>query len=265
MNELKIFENPEFGKIRAVEIDGEPWFVAADVCRALEIQNSRDAVTRLDDDEKNTVVLTDGIPGNPNKTIVNEPGLYTLVLGSRKPEAKAFKRWITHEVIPAIRKHGLYATESTIEAMLNDPDMAIRLLLEVKEERAKRKALEVENETQRQIIADFQPIKQYVDKILSSSGTMATTQIAADYDMSARMLNKILREEGIQHNVNGQWILYRKHMGKGYTSSKTVDIIRSNGEQDTKLNTVWTQKGRLMIHEILTRRGVQAVMDRQPA
>ena len=91
-NGIQVFENSDFGKVRVVERDGEPWFVAADVCRALDVVNSRDAVARLDADEKNTVVLTDGTPGNPQKTIVNEPGLYTLILGSRKPEAKAFKR-----------------------------------------------------------------------------------------------------------------------------------------------------------------------------
>lgn len=107
-NKIIAFTNPEFGEVRTLNIENEPWFVAADVCKALDIINSRDAVARLDDDEKNTVVLTDGIPGNPNKTVVNEPGLYTLVLGSRKPEAKAFKRWITHDVIPSIRKNGGY-------------------------------------------------------------------------------------------------------------------------------------------------------------
>lgn len=108
MNEVTIFQNTDFGVVRAVTLDDAPWFVAADVCRALGIGNSRDATAKLDDDEKNTVALTDGNRGNPNVCVVNEPGLYTLVLGSRKPEAKAFKRWITHEVIPAIRKTGGY-------------------------------------------------------------------------------------------------------------------------------------------------------------
>lgn len=112
MNELQIFENPDFGKIRAIEQNGEPWFVAADVCRALDIKNSRDALTRLDDDEKG-VVLTDTPGGKQEVSIVNEPGLYTLVLGSRKPEAKAFKRWITHEIIPTIRKTGSYTFDGT--------------------------------------------------------------------------------------------------------------------------------------------------------
>ena len=110
MYNIIVYENKRFGNIRTFVEEGkqEPWFVAADVCRALEAKNARDAVARLDDDEKNTVVLTDGNRGNPNVTVVSEPGLYALVLSSRKPEAKEFKRWITHDVIPSIRKSGGY-------------------------------------------------------------------------------------------------------------------------------------------------------------
>ena len=132
-NQMQIFNNEQFGEVRTILKDGEPWFVAADVCKALEIANSRDAVSRLDDDEKNTVVLTDGIRGNPQKVIVNEPGLYALVLGSRKPEAKMFKRWINHKVIPSIRKHGLYAADE----LLANPDLFIKVLQDLKEERAR--------------------------------------------------------------------------------------------------------------------------------
>lgn len=115
MNEMQIFEKPEFGQIRTTTVDGEPWFVAVDVCRALELGNPSQALTRLDDDEKSsTLISNEGIRGNPNMSIINEPGLYTLVLGSRKPEAKAFKRWITHEVLPSIRKTGAYATDSRL-------------------------------------------------------------------------------------------------------------------------------------------------------
>lgn len=111
------------------------------------------------------------------------------------------------------------------------------------------------------MIADFAPKAQYLDVILSSSGTMATRQIAADYNMSAKQLNKILHEAGIQHNVNGQWILYRDKMGMGYTKSITIPIVRSDGRADTKMHTHWTQKGRLMIHDVLAGRGIQAAMD----
>lgn len=140
MNDLKVFENQEFGQVRAIEQNGEPWFVAADVCRVLEVGNSRQALTRLDEDEKG-VISTDTPGGSQMMSIVNEPGLYSLVLGSRKPQAKAFKRWITHDVIPSIRKHGAYATPETIDSILSDPDNAIRLLMELKNERQKNEQL----------------------------------------------------------------------------------------------------------------------------
>lgn len=123
-------------------------------------------------------------------------------------------------------------------------------------------ALESENERQKQVIADFEPIRQYVDTILESAATLTITQIAADYDLSARTLNKILNEEGVQHMVNGQWILYKRHMGMGYTKSKTIQFNRSDGTPDTKMSTQWTQKGRLFLHNILTAKGITAIMDR---
>lgn len=144
-------------------------------------------------------------------------------------------------------------------ALPKDYPSALRALADAEE---KRLVLAAENEVQRQAIADFQPIKQYVDTILSSTRTLATTQIAADYDMSAKRLNKILHEEGVQHYVNGQWILYKQYMGHGYTRSKTINITRSDGQPDAVLSTEWTQKGRLLIHEILTARGILAMMDR---
>ena len=127
--------------MRVVERDGEPWFVAADVCKALEIANNRDALTRIDDDEKG-VALADTLGGKQEVTIVNEPGLYSLVLGSRKPEAKVFKRWVTHEVIPSIRKHGAYLTPEALERAMTDPDFTIGLLTALKSERESRKIAE---------------------------------------------------------------------------------------------------------------------------
>lgn len=188
-------------------------------------------------------------------TIINESGLYSLVLSSKLPGAKKFRRWVTAEVLPAIRRTGGYR-------MPKDYPSALRALAGAEEEKL---ALRAENEQQRQAIAEFQPLRQYIDTILSSTGAIATTQIAADYDISAKQLNKILHEEGLQHCVNGQWILYRRHMGKGYTKSETIPITRSDGRTDTRIYTKWTQKGRILIHEILTRRGILAVMDRQTA
>lgn len=137
-NGLKIFEKPEFGSVRVVEKGGEPWFVAKDVCEALELDNVGQALSSLDDDEKNTIIINDGIPGNPNRAIVSEPGIYSLILRSRKPEAKAFKRWLVHDVIPTIRKTGNYspAPRSYAEAL-----RALAAEVEVREAVEAQKAL----------------------------------------------------------------------------------------------------------------------------
>ncbi len=150
-----------------------------------------------------------------------------------------------------------------LEKDWNSPEKVMARALKIADKRIK--SLEAENAAQRQAIADFQPIRQYVDTILSSPRTLTTTQIAADYNLSAKKLNKILHEEGIQRCVNGQWILYKQHMGKGYTKSKTIQITRSGGCPDTILQTEWTQSGRILIHGILTKRGILAAMDQSEA
>ena len=147
-NDVQVFSS-EFGSVRVVMQDNEPWFVATDVCKALEISNNRDAVNRLDEDEKMTVDLTDTHSGKrggaQSITAVNEPGLYSLVLSSRKPEAKVFKRWITHEVIPSIRKHGAYMTATTIESIISDPASFVKLAQALADEKQKTNALTVQN------------------------------------------------------------------------------------------------------------------------
>lgn len=252
MNELMIFNNPDFGEIRTVKINGEPWLVGKDVALALGYKEPTKAAREKVDQEDRGVSKIDTPSGEQEMTVINESGLYSLVLSSKLPGAKKFRRWVTSEVLPSIRRTGGYH-------LPNDYISALRALVNSEEQRL---ALEAENERQRQAIADFAPVRQYLDTILESPGTMATSQIAADYGMSAVKLNRILHEAGIQHNVNGQWILYTKHMGKGYTKSKTIHITHADGQTDTRMQTQWTQKGRLMIHDTLTGRGFVAVMDR---
>lgn len=170
----QIFESKEFGKIRVVEHSGAPWFVGKDVCDCLEIGNSRDAAASLDDDEKG-VALIDTPGGKQEMSIISEPGLYSLVLRSRKPEAKAFKRWIVHEVLPAIRKHGGYLTPKKLEEALLNPDVLIRLATQLKEEREAR----VQAEARVAILS-------HVRK------TYTTTEIAKELGMrSAVALNRL--------------------------------------------------------------------------
>lgn len=146
MESVQIFSNEEFGRIRTIAIEGEPWFVGKDVAERLGYTNTKDALSRhVDSDDKmqgDGVVIRDPIGREQHPVIINESGLYSLVLSSKLPRAKAFKRWITSEVIPSIRKRGMYATAETAEQMLQNPDVMIRALQELKVERQKRQELE---------------------------------------------------------------------------------------------------------------------------
>lgn len=259
-NELAVFTSEEFGSVRTVVRNGEPWFVAADVCKALKIDNT--ATRRLDDDEKMTLRLTQGESNRTSETnIINEPGLYSLVLGSRKPQAKAFKRWITHDVIPSIRKHGMYATDETIDVMLADPDFGIRLLTELKEERRKNKMLLEENAAQQKTIEVMQPKVSYYDSILASESLIQTTLIAKDYGMSAVKFNALLKSLGVQYRMCGTWLLYQKYAAEGYMQSRTVDL--QDGR--TAMMMCWTQKGRLFLYNLLKEHGVLPLCEKEGA
>ena len=252
MTDLQIFNNDRFGQVRIIPVDGELMFVAKDVCDCLEISKHRDAISRLDSDERGSVKL-DTPGGKQDIAAINEYGLYSLVLSSRKPEAKDFKRWITHDVIPAIRKTGSYSM--VIPQTLPE---ALRAYANEVESHNATKAIVAQQEQQ---IAEFKPVKDYVDKILSSKSCLAITQIAADYGLSAQELNKILHEAGLQRKVGDQWILYKQHMAKGFTKSETFTFCRSDGRLDSKITTKWTQKGRLEIHSILTKLNIHAVCE----
>lgn len=263
MSNLKLFENAEFGKLRIIDKDGEPWFVGKDVAEVLGYERATKAIQdHVDSEDKDAIPIRDSIGRNQNTPIINESGLYSLILSSKLPTAKKFKHWVTSEVLPAIHKHGGYLTDEKLEEVLSDPDTIIKLATQLKEERKLNKQLMMKTATQEQVIAELQPIKEYVDHILSSTDTVTTTQIAADYGISAVKLNSILENQRVQRSVGGQWILYRKHMNKGYTKSETIEVQRADGTTKLVMHTKWTQKGRLMIHEVLTKLGIVANMDK---
>lgn len=253
-SEMKIFETPEFGSIRTVEIDGTPYFVGKDVAEVLGYSNPRDALGRhVDEDDKNTVVNPDGNRGNPNMTIINESGLYSLILSSKLPKAKEFKHWVTSEVLPSIRKHGMYAMDELIE----NPDLAIKALTALKEEREKRKALETTVDVQKQQISELKPKASYYDVVLNCKDLVSVSEIAKDYGKSARWLNEKLHELGIQFKQGGKiWLLYQKYAQNGYTSTKTQTFNGSDGMVHSKVHTYWTQKGRLFIYDLLKKEGI---------
>lgn len=254
MNELQIFDY-ESSKVRVYE-DG--WFVAADVCAILGIVNVSDAIKKLDEDEKMTLGLTDSHSGNrggaQSLTLINEPGLYSLIMSSRKPEAKKFKRWVTHEVLPSIRKTGLYA----VDEVLNNPDMLISALEALKKEREEKNKLEMDNAIKTQQIAEMKPKVTYYDVVLQSPSLVKTGVIASDYGMSANKLNTILHDLGVQYKQNDIWLLYAEHRDKGYTQTKTTTYA----ENKTKCWTYWTQKGRLFIYDLLKSEGILPMCER---
>lgn len=190
-NELTIFENEEFGRIRSVMVNEEPYFVAKDICDILEIKNTTDAVKRLDEDEVTRFNLG-GLSGEVN--IVNEYGLYSLILASRKPEAKGFKRWITHDVIPSIRKHGVYMTEQRIEEIILNPDTVIKLAQELKIEREEKKKLAEKIEFDK-------PKVLFANSVTSSRTTILVRELSKllkqnNIDIGQNRLYKYLRENG---------------------------------------------------------------------
>lgn len=261
MNNIQVFNNPEFGDIRTVEIDGEPWFVGKDVADNLGYQNGSRDINRHVDEEDRQNYQNGTFESNRGLTIINESGLYSLILSSKLPSARRFKHWVTSEVLPAIRQHGIYATEDVTDKILNNPEFGIELLTKYKEERDKRRFLSEQVLTQQKLIAELQPKADYVNQILKSTSSVKTTQIAKDYGMSARAFNKLLYELGIQYRVGDQWVLYAKYQACGYVRSVTYEYRHRDGRLDVKMCTEWTQKGRLFLYETLKKEGYLPLME----
>lgn len=264
MNGMKVFTNEEFGEVRVEEIEGKPWFVGKDVADILGYSNTRDALAKhVDSEDKSDVAIRDAIGREQSTTIINESGLYSLILSSKLPNAKRFKRWVTSEVLPSIRQHGAYMTDDTVQRALEDPDFLIGLATRLKEEKEKRKALEVENRVKDQQIAELQPKASYYDLVLQCKGLLSMTEIAKDYGMSAKGMNKKLHELGVEFNQSGVWFLYAKYQDQGYTQTKTQNYSKPDGTQGARAHMYWTQKGRLFLYELLKQNGILPMIERQ--
>ena len=248
--EIQIFENAEFGQIRTVGDYENPKFCLADLCRALEIGNPSDVKNRLEEGVVSIETLqTNG--GNQKMIFVNEDGLYDVILDSRKPEAKKFRKWITSEVLPSIRKSGVYATADFVEKSIADPAWAIRILTTLQKERLEKARLQEVVEVQAVQIAEMEPKASYYDLILQSKGAIPVSVIAKDYGLSAKALNKILHELKIQYYCAETWLVYQNYAAQGYTVTKTFQV----SDEHSKIHTYWTQKGRLFLYEILKQNG----------
>lgn len=259
MNEVQLFNSDEFGSVRVVMQNDEPWFVGKDVATILGYADVNQAlVDNVEEEDRkylkfkayavqteanNSNNLRELLWNKPNdfsdKCIINESGVYSLIFGSKLPSAKKFRRWITSEVLPSIRKHGAYMTPTTIEQVISSPDFIIQLATKLKEETAaKNKALEV--------IEVQKPKVEYYDIVLDSNDGYNMTTIAKSFGTDAIRLNAYLKYKGVQYKQDSTWVLYHKYENCGFTKTKTYA-----GMGSTMIRTVWTQKGREFIYKLL--------------
>lgn len=264
MNELQIFENADFGSVRTLMINAAPYFVGKDVADILGYQNgSRDINRHVDEEDRRKEMLFDG---NQDKEtiLINESGLYSLILSSKMPNAKKFKHWVTAEVLPSIRKTGGYIVG---QEQLTDAELMAKALMVAQKTIEARteevRSLQMLNAVQQQQIAELNPKATYYDLVLQCPDLISVTEIAKDYGKSAKWLNKILSENKVQYKQRGVWLLYQKYAEKGYTSTKKEPFIDAKGIQHTKPHTYWTQKGRLFLYEFLKGLGYLPIVEQQ--
>ena len=233
-----VFKSKEFGQIRTCTMKGETYFVGKDVASALGYGNSREALKKhVDEEDKQASRFVTG-GQQYNMTVINESGLYSLILSSKLDSARRFKRWVTSEVLPAIRKNGRYELES-----------------KAKELQQQNRLLESKNTLLEEITAQQKPLTDYARIILSSTQTVTITQIAQDYGMGPVRMNQLLFRLHIQHKVGGQWILYIPYLNKGYVQSFSSYFVNPDGEVQVKVHTRWTQSGRLFLYQELKNAG----------
>lgn len=265
-NNVQIFNNEEFGKIRIVNVNNEPWFVGRDVAEALGYSNASKAVmTHVDDEDKtfSMVDIADSQNGNVSvgqtKTaLINESGLYSLVISSKLESAKKFKKWVTSEVLPTIRKTGGYVNsdelfiETYFEGSSEETKNILRLnLSKIRQLNEEKRQLQQTVAVQNQQITEMKPKVTYYDIVLQCPDTIAISVIAKDYGKSAKWMNNYLNTKGIQYKQGDVWLLYQKYAEKGYTKTKTIVYDGVDANNHSKIHTYWTQKGRLFIYDLM--------------
>lgn len=252
MQDLQTF-NFEDLPVRTLTVDEEPYFVGKDVAEILGYSKARNAIAKhVDFEDKKDAPIRGPLGGTQKMTIINESGLYSLIFSSKLESAKRFKRWVTSEVLPAIRKHGIYATDNVIEQTIQNPDYIIHVLTEFKKEREGRLVAE-------QQVNELKPKATYYDLVLQNKSLLSVSKIAKDYGMSARSLNKLLHSLGVQYKQGDIWLLYAKYQDKGYTHTSTYAL----DEEHSKVTTKWTQKGRLFIYELLKEHDILPVIEQE--
>jgi len=248
-NNIQIFENKEFGKIQVIEIDGQPWWMLKEVCKAVGIGNVSDTAKRLDEDEKaefdSIEVSSNGVKQTRKRLIINESGLYAVILRSDKPSAKNFRKWVTSKVLPSIRKHGAYITDELLRQLEQDSEVIGELINRLVTERQKTGAL-------LDYVEAAAPKVRYYDVILQCPNAVQVSIIAKDYGYSAVAFNKLLHKLRVQFKIGDTWLLYKEHQGNAYTVTNTYT---KNGKV-TAIHTCFTQRGRFWLYDLLKANGI---------
>ena len=278
MGEITIFKNEQFGEIRTAGTAESPLFCLSDVCRVLDLTNASETKKKLNQGGLSLIEVgvqtstkKDGTPSiqKMNMTFINETNLYKVIMRSDKPQAEPFQDWVCGEVLPSIRKNGGYIAANGLsdeEIMARALDIAHKTIerKQIENRELKKENVRLENENI-QLIAENQELKNdrnYLDIIMRSRALLTITQIAQDYGMSGKALNKKLADMRIQYSCNGQWTLYAPYKDKGFVSSRTIDITRSDGRPDTVMHTEWTQAGRKFLYEELKKHGIIPMLER---
>ena len=278
MNEITIFKNDQFGEIRTSGTAENPLFCLNDICKVLELDQVSRVKSRLSDPGVTSIKVwvqtgtkNDGTPAmrETDMTFINEMNLYKVIMRSDKPQAEPFQDWVCGEVLPSIRKNGGYIAANGLsdeEIMARALDIAHKTIerKQIENRELKKENVRLENENI-QLIAENQELKNdrnYLDIIMRSRALLTITQIAQDYGMSGKALNKKLADMRIQYSCNGQWTLYAPYKDKGFVSSRTIDITRSDGRPDTVMHTEWTQAGRKFLYEELKKEGIIPMLER---
>ena len=252
-NEVQVFDN-----LKVKEVNGQVMFDAESAAIGLGIFDKSHGYENVRWERVNKYLKLSATSGGKiNKgDFITEPQFYRLAIKANNETAERFQAWVTEEVLPSIRKHGAYLTNDKIEEILLSPDTLIKVATELKNEREKNVLLT-------QQVSESRPKADYYDKIMQSKSLVTITQIAKDYGWSAKQMNDKLHELGVQYKIGGQWVLYSKYQDKGYTFSTTVDITKKDGSSDVKMNTKWTQKGRVFIYSLLKENDILPTIERE--
>lgn len=271
-NQVKIFKSEQFGEIRTAGTAENPMFCLADICRVLELDQPSRVKSRLKQDGVTLIKVIDKIGREQQATFINEQNLYKVIMRSDKPQAEPFQDWVCGEVLPTIRKTGTYTMANQLPDFTNPAEAARAWAHEYEQKLIEaRRADEAEQENKRlesenlQLAIENQELrndKSYLDLIMRSKALLTISQIAQDYGMSGKAMNKILADLKIQYSMNGQWILYAAYKDKGYVSSQSIAFTRCDGRKDFRLHTYWTQEGRKFLYQLLKDDGIIPMLER---